>query len=114
MEIKNQTAYINCIECNFISKTFTQIENGKYKWILSNFNKHFKTHLKNKKPRNIIQNSSILKFVEINPKPNIIEKNINEQSDDCMTNNNVMTPLKIMYVQKLKSYQISHYALIKC
>lgn len=95
VQIKNQTAYINCTECNFISKTFTQIEkNDKYKWVLSNFNKHykihFKTHFKNNKPENIIKNSSILSFVQsfVNLKSNVREKNDNGQSDDCMPINN--------------------------
>lgn len=96
VEIKNQTAHIKCTECNFVSKTFTQIENGKYKWVLSNFNKHFKTHFKthskNKKSQNMTKNSNILSFVQVNPKPNITEKNINEQSDDYMANNVIIIP----------------------
>lgn len=90
VEIKNQIAYINCTECNFTSKTFTQIENGKYKWVLSNFNKHFKTHFKDKKSQNMIKNSNILNFLQVNPNSNVIEKNINEQSNEHTINNNVI------------------------
>lgn len=52
------------------------------------FNKHFKTLFKNKKSQNVVKNSNILNFLQVNPKSNVIEKNINKQPDEC--NNNVV------------------------
>lgn len=63
--VENTFVSIKCIKCGFVSKAFAQINGNKKKWVLSNFNKHFKTHFKDLPPKRKLSTTT-----EITTKPN--------------------------------------------
>lgn len=46
IEIKTDSVLVHCIYCEFVSKTYTKIDNNRKHWLLSNVNRHFRTHFK--------------------------------------------------------------------
>uniref|UniRef100_A0A1Y1K9R8 Uncharacterized protein n=1 Tax=Photinus pyralis TaxID=7054 RepID=A0A1Y1K9R8_PHOPY len=48
VEVKDDVAFIQCSRCDFRSKAYCEIDKkrNKKKWVLSNVNRHFKTHFK--------------------------------------------------------------------
>ncbi|CAG9773365.1 unnamed protein product [Ceutorhynchus assimilis] len=46
VEVKDHCALVQCVKCEFVSKAYCKLENNRKKWVLSNVNRHFKTHFK--------------------------------------------------------------------
>ncbi|CAG9763654.1 unnamed protein product [Ceutorhynchus assimilis] len=49
IEIRDQIAYVKCCLCDFKSKAYNESDNNKRIWVLSNVNRHFKTHFRGNK-----------------------------------------------------------------
>lgn len=73
VEIKNGCAFVKCPKCNFISKAHSSVEKGKQKYVLSNVNRHYKTHFKNQIPstssKKRTENCSILSYFRQQQEP---------------------------------------------
>lgn len=71
VKVENNCALVSCTICEFVSKAYSKFENNRCRWILSNINRHFKTHFKNSassktitQPSKKLKNTTLLTFLK--------------------------------------------------